>query len=206
MMLKNNVARALGRPPKEADQKNRILLEAAKVITSVGYEQCNLQDIASAINLSRPALYHYFSTKQEIFTAIALRSMRGIFQFVSTEIEEEKSASGKLERFFRSHAEYFEKNFWMVSATIVGYGGVARRDISELESFEMFRRKYLDLLVRILEEGVDEGFLEAKNMALVSRSIFQLLNISHWYKPGGKVSAVAVAEENFELLIKGIGR
>ena len=59
-MLKNNDARTPGRPPKEADQKNRILLEAAKAITSVGYEQCNLQDIANAINLSRPALYHYF--------------------------------------------------------------------------------------------------------------------------------------------------
>ena len=49
-MLKNNDARTPGRPPKEADQKNRILLEAAKAITSVGYEQCNLQDIANEID------------------------------------------------------------------------------------------------------------------------------------------------------------
>ena len=205
-MLKNNDVRALGRPPKEADQKNRILLEAAKAITSVGYEQCNLQDIANAINLSRPALYYYFSTKQEIFTAIALRSMKGIYKFVSSEVEQEKSALMKLERFFLAHAQYFEENFWMVSATIVGYGGVARRDISERESFEMFRMKYLDLLKNILEEGVDEGCFKVKDIAFVSRSVFQLLNISYWYKPGGNKGAVAIANGNFELLMKGIGK
>jgi len=205
-MLKNNDARTLGRPPKEAGQKNRILLEAAKAITSVGYEQCNLQDIANAVNLSRPALYYYFSTKQEIFTAIALRSMKGIYQFVSLEVEQEKSALTRLERFFLSHAQYFETNFWMVSATIVGYGGVARRDISERESFERFRMKYLNMLKRILEDGVSEGYFEVKDIALASRSVFQLLNISYWYKPDGKQSAVAIARENFELLMKGIGK
>ena len=54
--------------------KNCILLEAAKAITSTGYEQCTLQGIASKVGLSRPALYYYFSTKQEIFSAIALTS------------------------------------------------------------------------------------------------------------------------------------
>ena len=204
MMLKNNDGRVLGRPPKKADQKNRILLEAAKAITSVGYEQCNLQDIASAINLSRPALYYYFSTKQEIFTAIALKSMRGIYQFVSSEVEQEKSALKKLERFFLAHAQYFEENFWMVSATIVGYGGVARRDISDREAFEMFRKKYLDTLKQILEEGVDEGCFKVKDIALASRSIFQLLNISYWYKPDGKKDAVTIAKVNFKLLISGL--
>ena len=204
-MLKNNDARTPGRPPKEADQKNRILLEAAKAITSVGYEQCNLQDIANAINLSRPALYHYFSTKQEIFTAIALRSMKGIYQFVLSEVKQEKYALKRLERFFLSHAQYFDGNFWMVSATIVGYGGVARRDISDREAFEMFRKKYLDTLKQILEEGVDEGCFKVKDIALVSRSIFQLLNISYWYKPDGKKDAVTIARVNFKLLISGLG-
>ena len=205
-MLKNNEGRPLGRPPKEADQKNRILLEAAKAITSVGYEQCNLQDIASAINLSRPALYYYFSTKQEIFTAIALRSIKGIYQFVSSEVEQEKSPLKRLERFFLAHAQYFEANFWMVSATIVGYGGVARRDISERESFEMFRMKYLGMLKKILEDGVDQGCFKVKDIALVSRSVFQLLNISYWYKPDGDKGAVAIAKENYELLVNGIGK
>ena len=205
-MLKNNDVRALGRPPKEADQKNRILQEVAKAITSVGYEQCNLQDIANAINLSRPALYYYFSTKQEIFTAIALRSIKGIYQFVSSEVEQEKSALMKLERFFLAHAEYFERNFWMVSATIVGYGGVARRDMSERESFEIFRMKYIDMLKKILEDGVSEGCFEIEDIALVSRSVFQLLNISYWYKPDGKKGAVTIAKENFELFMRGIGK
>ena len=171
MTLKNNDARTPGRPPKEADQKNRILLEAAKAITSVGYEQCNLQDIASAINLSRPALYHYFSTKQEIFTAIALRSMKGIYQFVLSEVEKEKYALKRLERFFLSHAQYFDENFWMVSATIVGYGGVARRDMSERESFEMFRMKYLDMLKKILSHYLKVVNLKQKRLILKLRKI-----------------------------------
>ena len=203
-MLKTNVVRASGRPPKEADQKNRILLEAAKVITSVGYEQCNLQDIANAVNLSRPALYHYFSTKQEIFTAIALKSMRGMYQFVSDDIKQESHPVEKLRAFFVSHAKYFDENFWMVSATIVGYGGIARRDIGELESFEKYRRKYKKIVEDILQEAIEKGFLKRKDIPFVSRTIFQLLNISHWFRPGGDLTAIEVAERNFDLLFWGI--
>ena len=53
--------------------------------------------------------------------------------------------------------------------------------MSERESFEMFRMKYLDMLKKILEDGVDQGCFKVKDIALVSRSVFQLLNISYWY-------------------------
>ena len=171
---------------------------------SVGYEQCNLQDIANLVNLNRPARYHYFSTKQEIFTAIAFQSMRGMYLFVSKEIEKENHPVAKLRSFFASHARYFENNFWMVSATIVGYGGVARRDIGELESFEMYRKKYKKIVEDILRKGVEEGFFKRKDIALVSRSIFQLLNVSYWFRPGRDINAVEVAERNFDLLFSGI--
>ena len=68
--------RLLGRPPKRPDQRGRILEAAAHAIATEGYEQCSLARVARALGLTRPALYHYFPTKQRIFTEIALSTAR----------------------------------------------------------------------------------------------------------------------------------
>ena len=84
--------RPVGRPPKQLDQRQRILQQAAKAIATVGYEQCSLADIAAELELTRPALYHYFATKQEIFSEIALATAKGTYEYVASSINEKSSA------------------------------------------------------------------------------------------------------------------
>jgi len=43
----------------------------------------------------------------------------------------------------------------------------------------MYRKKYKKIIEDILREGVEEGFLKRKDISLVTRSIFQLLNITY---------------------------
>lgn len=199
-------ARPLGRPPKQHAQRERILRAAAKAIATVGYEQCSLGDIAEELDLTRPALYHYFSTKQQIFTEIALTAVQGIYEHVDAAIDEDAGAATQLRTLMIAHAAYFEQNYWLVNATIAGYGGITRRELERIEEIDAFRTKYEKLLHRVLHAGIGSGEFRDIDVRAMSRSIYQLLNITRWYRPGGAKSATDIAGENYELLFRGLSR
>jgi AcrR family transcriptional regulator len=55
------------------DKKSRILVAARSVFLSYGYKRVNMNDIAEAAGVSRPALYVLFKNKEEIFIEAYLR-------------------------------------------------------------------------------------------------------------------------------------
>jgi AcrR family transcriptional regulator len=55
------------------DKKSRILAAARSVFLRYGYKRVNMNDIAEAAGVSRPALYVLFKNKEEIFIEAYLR-------------------------------------------------------------------------------------------------------------------------------------
>src|SRR5437660_6714904 len=62
-------ARAMGKSKKEALRRT-VLEAAAKLFAQRGFGGTNLQDIADALGISRPALYYYFKSKEEILASL----------------------------------------------------------------------------------------------------------------------------------------
>lgn len=204
MATNNPVRRPLGRPPKSQDQRQRILREAAKAMATVGYEQCSLASIAKQLDLTPPALYHYFPTKQSIFSEIAMVTVKGIYEFVSEKINPELSYGEQLRQMMLAHAKYFDDNYWMMIATIAGYGGITRREIEHLDEFEAYRSRYEKMLLALLRGGVRTKEFRDIDVASLARSILQLLNITRWYRPDGTKSAVDFANESFDLVYRSL--
>ena len=198
--------RTVGRPPKKPNQRERILNASARLFATLGYEQCTMARIAATLKLTPPALYHYFPTKQSIFTDVAITAMRGTYESVRDAVAAKSKCSyaQQLESLMAAHAKHFERNYWIVSATILGYGGIARRDIERLDEFESLRNKNESILVRLLRNGVLYGEFKSMEVKLVAMSIYQLLNISRWYRPGGTHTAVEIARKNYHLVAKSL--
>ena len=202
--IEHSGARPLGRPPKRRDQRQRILQSAARAIATVGYEQCSLGDIAEELDLTRQALYHYFPTKQRIFSEIAMTTVLGMYEHTKAAAASQISCLDQLQALMLAHAEYFDQNYWMVSATIAGYGGITRREIEHIDEFELCRRNYEKLLISILRKGVKQGEFRPIDAKSVTRAIFQMLNITRWYRPDGKKCARDFALESYELIAAAI--
>lgn len=60
--------RALARQRREGE----ILSAAAKIIAERGFHQTRLEDVGSAVGISGPALYRYFSGKEELLAQILI--------------------------------------------------------------------------------------------------------------------------------------
>jgi AcrR family transcriptional regulator len=194
----------VGRPPKRENQRERILEEAAKLIATVGYDRCSLGEVAKRLGLTRPAVYHYFANKQQVFNEIALRLVQGIFEHVSSRVDPAESCATQLETLMIAHAEYFEDNYWIHVAGVLGYGGVSRDQLTQLTEIDDFRARYERLLTGILRRGVKAGEFRKFNIKTTVLAIYSLLNMVRWYRPDGPKRATAYASEYFEILHSGL--
>ena len=59
---------------KYPEETVKLILDAAThLFVEKGYDATSLQDIINETNLSKGAIYHHFSSKEEIFEAISYR-------------------------------------------------------------------------------------------------------------------------------------
>ncbi len=69
------------------ERRADILAAAAVVFAHQGYVGTRISDIADAANMSHGLLYHYFASKEQVFTALVERAARGVMQLLGRAIE-----------------------------------------------------------------------------------------------------------------------
>src|SRR5271156_2526688 len=57
-------------PNKNSFQRNEILQSAAALFAQKGFGATTLQEVASAVGLTRTAFYYYFPSKEKLLTAL----------------------------------------------------------------------------------------------------------------------------------------
>lgn len=82
-------------------RRNEILDAAQMLVYTRGYEQMTIQDVLTALNISKGAFYHYFDSKPALLEAIVERMMHDIERLILPIIDDpELTALEKLRRYF----------------------------------------------------------------------------------------------------------
>jgi len=58
------------------EKKSQILQAAIEVFGTYGYKKTSMQDIADALDISRPALYQYYKNKEAVFLALVEHTLK----------------------------------------------------------------------------------------------------------------------------------
>lgn len=101
-----DVPAANPRSRQKAERTDLLLQEAARLFARKGFRGVSLEEIASAVGISGPALYRHFSNKQAILTAVledvSVRLLEGGRARVTTA----SSPDQALERLVDFHADF----------------------------------------------------------------------------------------------------
>ncbi|MGE8691682.1 MAG: TetR/AcrR family transcriptional regulator [Achromobacter sp.] len=191
-----------GRPPTLAAPRERILAEAAKLFARSGYDGSSVSDLAAAIGVSKAAIYHYFTTKQDIYDAIILAVLNGLTQSVGQDVARAEGAAARLRAFMVGHARYFEQHHAEFVTMLIGYSGMA---LPEREDAARLRDGYEKRLRDLIAQGVAEGAFRPLDVPATGRAVLSMLNwMVRWYKPGQGDSAETIAAGYFDLLVGGM--
>ena len=205
--LGNALAPEVALPQKRNTRpKNRrmiILERAATLFAQSGFEGTSISDIADAVGLSKPALYHHFADKNEIYASIVVTVLEQMYQGTEQAVETRSSAMDGVKRFMEAHARYIDLHYDSFIAAQLGFRGL--REPPARRTAIYWRDRYENLLRSIVAEGIKQGEFLAVDIKTTTWAILSCLNwMARWYKPGGGKPAIYFGRQYCDLLLTGL--
>lgn len=126
------------------------MLDAAVQMFSVnGYHETSMDAIAAAAEISKPMLYLYYGSKEELFAACLSRELSRFVEVVRADIDLKQSPHELLRRTIVSVLHYIDANR---ASWIVLYNQ-ATSSQAFAQTIREGREKIIDLVARLLENG-----------------------------------------------------
>jgi AcrR family transcriptional regulator len=187
----------------EATQRRaEIIRVAARLFDEKGYHNTGMDDIAEAVGLRKPTLYHYVKSKTEILVWIHSDVMSGVLERLEGYVADELDPREGLRRVIADILEIMD--------TRPGYLRVFfehHREIPEPLRTDAIRSRdrYQWLVESIIQQGIRQGVFRKVKVRTATFALFGITNWSYqWYKPGGKQSYLEIADELLDIYLKGI--
>jgi AcrR family transcriptional regulator len=166
-----------GRPGYDRD---RLLLVAATTFTERGYDGTSMEDLARELGITKSAIYHHVSGKDELLRLATNRALDGLTAVVEQADAIEGPAIDRLEHFVRRSVDVLldELPFVTLLLRVRGNTPVERRAIT--------RRREIDHAISLLVAQAEaEGDVRPDvDPALTARLLFGMVNsLVEWYRP-----------------------
>ncbi len=174
---------------------------AVQLFLEVGYHRATLTDVAKRLNITKPALYNYFRSKEDILEE-CVQLGQEMLEASIQDIERDGGDSlTKLRKLIRAYALVMTTDFGMCQVRLDD------RELSDdgQKRVRAKKRKYDAVLRRYIEQGIADGTIVKCDPKLSAFAVAGSLNwIGHWYQPGGRLSGEAVADEFALRLTEGL--
>ncbi|MCY7302177.1 MAG: TetR/AcrR family transcriptional regulator [Thermoleophilia bacterium] len=185
-----------------ADAKRReIVTEAAVLFDRDGYHAVGVGQIAEAVGIRKPTLYHYLSSKDELLTWIheefidlllEKQAARGADGSAADEIRAVLNDVLELMETHRGHVRVFFEHHRELP-------DIARARVREK------RDAYQSGVEQTIIRGVATGEFRGLDPRLATLALFGMCNWSYqWYSSDGPSSAAEIAAFFSEIFVEGI--
>ena len=188
---------------KKYDNKKEEILEAATNLFAVyGYAKTTLDDIAKMLGMKKTSLYYYFESKEQLFREIITMEIHGHFAEQEKILAKKIKASKKIEEILIELMYFVRQRAMKYSVrleTYLEFGRIIRTQFPEL------RARQLELLKKLIEEGIKNGEFKKVNAHNLAEDLDELVlaMINNAYIVSGETF---IRNVKFEPIVKKIKR
>ncbi|MEO8907576.1 MAG: TetR/AcrR family transcriptional regulator [Microbacteriaceae bacterium] len=188
----------------------RAVLEiAVAAFNEFGYDATSMGVLAQRLGLSKSAIYHHFAAKEDMLELAldeALTALENVLADADARSDSDhnaadRSAVDRLAAVLRGAVAVLVDK--LPSVTLL----LRVRGNPDVERHALTRRRAFDRAVSsLVVQARDEGSLRSDvDPAIVSRLLFGMINsIAEWYRPGGPVDAVTLADDVLTVALDGL--
>ncbi|MBC9731783.1 TetR/AcrR family transcriptional regulator [Nocardioides marmotae] len=186
------------------DRRRELLSIAAELFADKGFKNTTVRDIADAAGILSGSLYHHFDSKESMVDEILSSFQAELFAAYDEVLRSDDDARTKIERAVRLSFEAIDRHRHEVAifqneADFLG----------QQERFAYLAERNAEsraVWITLLDDGVRSGALRADlDIELTYRFIRDTVWVAvRWYRPGGKLSHTAVADQYLTILLDGI--
>jgi len=179
-----------------------ILEAAAQVFRHKGFHGASMQDIAKAVNLQKPSLYHHVSSKQEILLELLDRALELLLERISPIAEQSILADERLRLMIREYLQILAENTDLSAVLLFEHRSLESkqhaRHVPNRDKFEALWRN-------VLADGVRSKRFVCEDISLTTRAILGILNWTiTWYRPSGDLTIQQIGDQYSNLLLNGL--
>ncbi len=180
-----------------------ILKTAAAAFRRRGYHGASVDEIASALAMTKGNLYYYFRNKEDILYACHDYSLNLILGVMDEIRHEDIPADEKLRRLIVAFVHLIIDELHSTALTLDLQAlspALLKKVIARRDRFDRGLRA-------IIQEGIDEGFFAPADTKLVAFAIMGAVNwIPKWFDPQGAASSDKVGTTFADYLLAGLRR
>ncbi len=157
-----------------------MLSGAVRVFNERGYDGTSMEDLSHELGITKSAIYHHVSSKEELLRLATERALDGLFAVLDEVSALDGTAFHRLEELVRRSVLLLvdELPFVTLLLRVRGNTPVERQALTR-------RRRFDTLVTGLVTQARDEGTLRADlEPAVAARLLFGMINsVVEWYRP-----------------------
>lgn len=182
-------------------KRDAVVRTAAQAFADRGFHNTSLDDIAKALDVTKPTIYYYVTNKEELLFQCFVTGLEPIRAALRAVRAAKEPGRDRLNTVLRQYAQAVASDFgWcMVIAE--------HQDLSPSMSGHIRALKVeIDQGIRrLLREGVRDGSIQPCDVKMTAFALAGALNwIAHWYRASHSMSAAQVADAFVTIFEEGL--
>jgi AcrR family transcriptional regulator len=184
--------------------ENEMYEHAIRLFAERGFAGTNLQDIADAMGMTRPALYYYVKSKDELLAKLAADVAGGsAAEMAELAARPDLDAVGKLRGLARLSVVRLARQPDRFRLLI---RSEAELPAELAESYDANRRAVLKTVADVIEQGIVAGQLRPVDARVAALAVLGMCNwVAWWFRPG-RDDVDAVADQLADMALAAVQR
>ncbi|MGW4340145.1 TetR/AcrR family transcriptional regulator [Rhodococcus koreensis] len=187
--------------PRKPQRKLQIIATATTLFHNKGYRETSLDDIADSVGFTKPAIYYYFKSKEDILFAIVDSIVDAALVRIQEIADGDGSPTERLRGLLVENTRAVLEN---LEPNTVFYNSRGMLSPEREQDIRDREREYTRVVRELYVEGVEKGeFLDIDPAVATATLLGASIWSYTWYAPGGRLPREQVAEEVAQLLLSG---
>jgi AcrR family transcriptional regulator len=182
-------------------KREAVIRAAAHAFNRKGYHNTSLDDIAAALDVTKPTVYYYVSNKQQLLFECFVAGVDQIREGFRQGRDLEMSARERLNAVLRNYARAIASDFgWCMVR-------VEDQDLTpEMSAHVKAMKSEIDQGIRrLIREGVQDGSIHPCDPKMTAFALAGSLNwIAHWYNENQSMTPAEIAEAFITVFDNGL--
>lgn len=187
---------------KKETRKDQIFSVGARLFAEKGYERTSLQEVADLLGVTKPALYYYYDSKEQLLFEIMSFVMDRVLQDAEEIAASPRTPAEKLHDVIRRYIGFFAAHpaeLTLMSTAGDSLGADLRAVIVERE------RRYLGFVRGIVAELLTEHPREDLHETSAAFALLGGMSwIFKWYDPEGAITPEQLADDFRKIYSHGL--
>lgn len=148
------------RAKEKRARETEIIAAAQKLFYKHGFANVSMDQIAGAAEFTKRTLYQYFTSKEDLYLAVALRVFNTLYEYCREAIEKGKNGFEKMRLAFMAYFRFY-KDFPEAFRLMNYVGQAKKKDSPKLREWLRLDDRMFTELAAVFEQGKRDGSMRS---------------------------------------------